>query len=70
MPVPVSRLYTTSPLGGALFALEVLLGSIALPLVLPALATSVIATSVAWITLGTTVRPITCPSYALHPDAA
>jgi chloride channel protein, CIC family len=41
------------PLGGAVFALEVLLGSLALPLVLPALATSVIATTVAWISLGT-----------------
>ena len=41
------------PLGGALFALEVLLGTLALPLVLPALAVSVIATAVAWITLGT-----------------
>ena len=40
------------PLGGALFALEVLLGTLALPLVLPALATSVIATAVAWIALG------------------
>jgi CIC family chloride channel protein len=37
------------PLGGALFALEVLLGTLALPLVLPALATSLIATFVAWI---------------------
>jgi H+/Cl- antiporter ClcA len=37
------------PLGGALFALEVLLGSLALPLVLPALLTSLIATAVAWI---------------------
>ncbi|MEA2212854.1 MAG: hypothetical protein QOF83_2802 [Solirubrobacteraceae bacterium] len=41
------------PLGGALFALEVLLGTLALPLVLPALAVSVIATAVAWIFLGT-----------------
>jgi H+/Cl- antiporter ClcA len=41
------------PLGGTLFALEVLLGTLALPLVLPALATSVIATTVAWIWLGT-----------------
>ncbi len=40
------------PLGGALFALEVLLGSLALPLVLPALATSLIATAVAWVSLG------------------
>jgi chloride channel protein, CIC family len=55
------------PLGGALFALEVLLGTLALPLVLPALATSVIATGVAWIFLGTgpTYR---LPSYAVHPQ--
>ena len=37
------------PLGGALFALEVLLGTLTLPLVLPALAASLIATAVAWI---------------------
>jgi CIC family chloride channel protein len=37
------------PLGGALFACEVLLGTLALPLVLPALAVSLIATCVAWI---------------------
>lgn len=54
------------PLGGALFALEVLLGTLALPLVLPALATSVIATAVAWISLGT--HPTyAVPSYALRP---
>jgi H+/Cl- antiporter ClcA len=39
------------PLGGALFALEVLLGSVTVPLVLPALATSAIATAVSWIVL-------------------
>jgi H+/Cl- antiporter ClcA len=39
------------PLGGALFALEVLLGTLTLPLVLPALATTLIATAVAWIAL-------------------
>jgi H+/Cl- antiporter ClcA len=39
------------PLGGALFALEVLLGTVTLPLVLPALATSAIATVVAWVYL-------------------
>ncbi len=55
------------PLGGTLFALEVLLGTLALPLVLPALATSVIATCVAWIALGTgpTYR---LPLYAIHPQ--
>ena len=41
------------PLGGALFALEVLLGTLALPLVLPALLTSLIATAVAWIAVST-----------------
>jgi CIC family chloride channel protein len=41
------------PLGGALFALEVLLGTVTLPLVLPAIATSLIATAVAWIYLPT-----------------
>jgi len=50
------------PLGGALFALEVLLGTLTLPLVLPALATSLIATGVAWLALpsGPTY---TIPSY-------
>jgi chloride channel protein, CIC family len=55
------------PLGGALFALEVLLGSVSLPLVLPALATSVIATSVAWITLGT-APTYQLPSYHVHAE--
>ncbi|HET9093956.1 MAG TPA: chloride channel protein [Solirubrobacteraceae bacterium] len=40
------------PLGGTLFALEVLLGTIALPLVLPALLMSLTATAIAWIILG------------------
>src|SRR5262249_32017918 len=54
------------PLGGALFALEVLLGTVSLPFVLPALVMSVTATAVAWIVLGT--HPIyTLPHYALHP---
>ena len=37
------------PFGGALFALEVLLGTLALPLVAPALAVSLIAGAVAWL---------------------
>jgi chloride channel protein, CIC family len=40
------------PLGGALFALEVLLGSLVLPFVLPALLASLTATAIAWIFLG------------------
>jgi CIC family chloride channel protein len=55
------------PLGGALFALEVLLGTVALPLVLPALATSVTATAVAWVALGTGPT-YDLPHYALHPS--
>jgi CIC family chloride channel protein len=39
------------PLGGALFALEVLLGTLALPLVLPAVGSCAIATAVAWLGL-------------------
>lgn len=39
------------PLGGALFTLEVLLGSLTLPLVLPALATAFTATAVSWLFL-------------------
>jgi CIC family chloride channel protein len=39
------------PLGGALFALEVLLGTLALPLIPPALAASFIATAVSWLML-------------------
>jgi H+/Cl- antiporter ClcA len=47
------------PLGGAIFTAEVLLGSFALPTVLPALACSLIATMVAWIYL---------PNGATYPD--
>ncbi|MHB8581902.1 MAG: chloride channel protein [Gammaproteobacteria bacterium] len=52
------------PLGGALFALEVLLGSVALPLIPPALATSFIATAVAWLMLPNTPT-YQIPSYAI-----
>jgi chloride channel protein, CIC family len=53
------------PLGGALFALEVLLGTITLPLVLPALATSLIATAVAWIALPNSPT-YSVPGYSIH----
>ena len=55
------------PLGGAVFALEVLLGSLALPLVLPALLTSVVATAVAWAFLGTG-SAYQLPHYSLHAE--
>jgi chloride channel protein, CIC family len=53
------------PLGGALFALEVLLGTLALPLVLPALATSLIATATAWVALPT-APTYSIPTYDVH----
>lgn len=46
------------PLGGALFTAELLLGTIALPVVLPALACSAVATATAWIYL---------PRHATYP---
>ena len=53
------------PLGGALFALEVLLGTISLPLVLPALATTLTATAVAWTVLPSRATYI-IPEYTVH----
>ena len=52
------------PLGGALFALEVLLGSLTLPLIPPALATSFIATAVSWLFLPAKPTYL-IPTYAL-----
>ena len=49
------------PLGGAIFAAEVLYGSFALPVVMPALATSLLASMVAWLYL---------PSSATYTDIA
>lgn len=50
------------PFGGAAFALEVLLGTLSLSVVAPALATSLIATAVSWLLLPN--RPTyTLPSY-------
>jgi chloride channel protein, CIC family len=52
------------PLGGAIFILEVLLGSVSLSLVLPALACCLIATAVAWPLLPS-VAIYVIPSYQL-----
>ncbi len=51
------------PLGGAIFTAEVLYGSFALPVVLPALATSLIATMVAWLYLPTSATYVDIPNY-------
>jgi len=51
------------PLGGALFTAEVLYGSFALPVVFPALATSLVATVVAWIYLPSGATYADIPNY-------
>jgi chloride channel protein, CIC family len=51
------------PLGGAIFTAEVLYGSFALPVVLPALATSLIATMVAWLYLPRGATYADIPAY-------
>ncbi|MDP9117296.1 MAG: chloride channel protein [Actinomycetota bacterium] len=54
------------PLGGALFTVEILIGSITLPNVLPALACSGIATVTAWIYLPNQATYSDIPSYHSH----
>jgi H+/Cl- antiporter ClcA len=56
------------PLGGALFALEVLRGALALRLVLPALLASVIATAVSWLFLPNAPTYILPAFYNSVPD--
>jgi len=51
------------PLAGAIFTAEVLYGSFVLPVVMPALATSLIATIVAWLYLPSTATYRDIPSY-------
>lgn len=51
------------PLGGALFTIEVLLGTVTLPVALPALGCSCIATAVAWIYLPTHATYVDIPAY-------
>ncbi len=51
------------PIGGAIFTAEVLYGSFVLPVVLPALATSLIATMVAWLYLPSRATYVDIPNY-------
>jgi len=51
------------PLGGALFTAEVMMGSISLPVVLPALACSGIATVTAWLYLPSRATYLDVPGY-------
>jgi len=55
------------PLGGALFTLEALLGTLAFSAVMPAIATSVIAAMVAWIGLGNAAQ-YSLPHLASSPS--
>jgi H+/Cl- antiporter ClcA len=54
------------PLGGALITAELLYGSLTLPVILPALACSWIATAVSWVYLPTNATYVNVPSYPLH----
>lgn len=56
------------PLGGALLTAELLYGSLSLPVILPALACSWIATAVAWTYLGTAATYPGLPAYPAHPS--
>ncbi len=56
------------PLGGALFTAEVLLGSMALPVVLAALACSTVATATAWLYLPAHATYLDMPAY--HSSAS
>ncbi len=55
------------PLGGALFALEVLRGALSLRLILPALVTSLVATAVSWLALPDAPTYI-IPNFATSPS--
>jgi len=55
------------PLGGALFALEVLRGALSLRLILPALVTSLVATAVSWLVLPN-APTYSIPDYPTSPS--
>jgi CIC family chloride channel protein len=54
------------PLGGAMITAELLIGQLALPVLLPALVCSVLATVVSWVYLPTTVTYPGLPALSLH----
>ena len=55
------------PLGGALFTAEILMGTITLPVILPALVCSWIATATAWIYLPSHATYLDVPAYPFRP---
>jgi chloride channel protein, CIC family len=56
------------PLGGAIFTAEVLLGSFAIPVVMPALLCSLVATATAYLTLSTRPTYANIPVFATTPS--
>ncbi len=56
------------PLAGSLFTAEVLLGSLSLPVIMPALACSAIATATAWIYLPIHATYVDIPAYVFRPN--
>jgi chloride channel protein, CIC family len=56
------------PLGGALVTAELLLGQLTLPVVIPALVCSSLATAVSWIYLPRTPTYLGVPSFGVHPS--
>jgi len=56
------------PLGGAIFTAEVLLGSFALPTVMPALLCSLVATGTAYLTLSSRPTYLDIPSFTNSPS--
>jgi CIC family chloride channel protein len=56
------------PLAGAIFTAEILIGSLSLPVVLPALACSLIATATAWVYLPQHATYLDIPAYSFKPN--
>jgi CIC family chloride channel protein len=56
------------PLAGAVFTAEILIGSLSLPVVLPALACSLIATFTAWLYLPQHATYLDIPAYSFKPN--
>jgi H+/Cl- antiporter ClcA len=56
------------PIGGALVTAELLLGQLVLPVIIPALVCSAVATSVSWVYLPRVATYDGIPSFAVHPS--
>lgn len=56
------------PLGGALITAELLVGQLSLPIIIPALVCSAVATGVSWAYLPQTSTYVGIPSFGIHPS--